>query len=145
MSESDAALAAFSHCRRDRVAVLRHQHLRQRAHFRRRCAGFAGLGRRRIRRGIVCSPNVCILGRGLVLHLGVAEEQVEGLAQRPLFILVLGERQQQRVAQDVAVGKSDIGHRFHGIDAFRGRYPNAGSASRPEKSMQFLSHQCPVS
>jgi len=73
------------------------------------------------------------------------QKQVESLAQRPLFILVLGERQQKRVAQDVPVGKSDIGHRFHGIDAFRGRYPNAGSASRPEKSMQFLSHQCPVS
>src|SRR6266566_4067113 len=54
---------------------------------------------------------------------------------------VFCERQQQCVTQNTPVAESDIGHRFHRINAFRGRYPNAGSASRPEKAVQFLAHQ----
>ena len=98
--------------------------------------GWVSLGRR-----IRSASVVGILRRGFFLHLRLAEEQIKTIAERLLFLLALGERQQQRVAQNAAVGKSDIGHRFHGIDAFRGRYPNAGAASRPEETMQLLAHQ----
>src|SRR3954452_1221133 len=133
------AIRRIRHRSRDRVALPRHQHLRELAELGRRRAGVARLALIfRIR------PRAFgrIFRRGLlVLHLRLAEEQVEARSQRLLFVLALGERQQQRVAQNISVGKPDIGDRLHGIDAFGGRYPNPGSTSRPEETMQVLAHQ----
>src|SRR5216684_7528159 len=128
------------HRGRDRVAVPRQQHLREFAEFRRWRAGVA-------RWSLACCRIPLrafgrILRRGLLLlYLRLAEEKIKTFAKRLLFVLALGERQQQRVAQNASVGKSDIGHCLHGIDAFRGRHPNAGAARRPEETMQFFSHQ----
>ena len=82
-----------------------------------------------------------VLGRGCLLHFGLAEEQIKTFAERLLLVLAFGERQEQGVAQDAAVGKSDVGHRLHGIDAFGGADPHAGATRRPEEPMQLLAHQ----
>ena len=124
---------------RDRVAVSRQQHLRKLAEFRRRRARTTRLGFacRRVRLRAFDS----ILRRGLFLQLRSAEKNIKTLPERLLFVLAFCKCQQQRVTQDSSVGKTDIGHRFHGIDAFRGRYANAGAASRPEEPMQLFAHQ----
>src|ERR1700730_1339181 len=117
MSESEAAFAAFASA----AAIA----------FRSRASSICA------RRRAVGS----IFRRGVFLHLRLAKEQVEAIAERLLFILALGKRQQQCVAQDGSVGKPDIGDRSHRIDAFRGRNMHAGAARRPEEAMQLLAHQ----
>ena len=136
ISDIEAASAAFMASAAATVAILRQQHLRERAEIRRRRAGFACLGSSvATRRGAVGSHSlVSILGRGRPrLLLGLAEEQVEALGQRLLLVLVLRDGQQQRVAQDVAVVIADVGDRIHRIDAFRGRNADARATRSPEE------------
>ena len=84
--------------------------------------------------------SVLSSGGSILRRLRLAEEQVEAVAERALFVLALGERQQKGVAQDAAVGKADAGYRAHRIDAFGGRDPDPGPARRTKEAMQVLAH-----
>ncbi len=125
------------------VAVLRQQHLRQRAEILRRIVAAAGV--------IVCAGfgrfgtgfrfvSIAVVGCGLS-WFGLIEEQVEAIAQRFLLVLALGERQQKRIAQDRAIGKADLRHRAHRVDAFGRRQPYARPPRRTKEAMQVLSHR----
>ena len=85
-----------------------------------------------------CFVRLAVFGRRLRLRL--IEEQIEAIAERLLLILRLGERQQERVAQDGAVGKADLGDRAHRVDAFGRREPDACAPRRTKEAMQVLSH-----
>ena len=80
-----------------------------------------------------------VFGRRL-RRLGLIEEQIEAIAERLLLILGLGERQQERIAQDAAVGEADLGDRAHRIDAFGRREPDSRAPRRTKEAMQVLSH-----
>jgi len=90
--------------------------LRQRTEaFGRLTLSFGTLGRVRL-----ASVGLVVAGApGRALgRLGQIEEQIKTLAKRLLFILRLGKRQQQGVAQDPPFGKADFGDGAHRVDAF---------------------------
>ncbi len=136
--------------RRHRGAVVRQQHLRQRAEAARRIAAGSLALLRLVRRGQLAFgfvPSLILVvqfGRRSV-QIGMIEEQVEAVAQRLLLLLGLGQRQQEGVAQHALVGEADLGHRPHRIDAFGGRDPHPGPAGRPKETMQVLLHRVRLS
>jgi hypothetical protein len=72
------------------------------------------------------------------------EEQIKAIAERFLFVPRLGERQQERVAQDGPVGEAYLGDRAHRIDAFGRREPDPCAPRRAKEAMQVLSHRPPI-
>src|SRR5947208_5182865 len=82
--------------------------------------------------------GLAVLGRRRRLRL--IEEQVKTIAERLLLILRLGEREQEGVAQDGAVGKADLGDGPHRVDAFGRRESHPRAPRRTKEAMQVLSH-----
>src|SRR6185437_8925339 len=124
-------------CRRHFRSVLRQQQLGQRADRAGRLAA-GRLGRPSLRRaGRVVRG---LFGRSLPRLRGI-EKQIEAVAHRLLLVLGLGERQQQGIAQDPAVGKTDVGDGAHRIDALGRREPDSRSPRRAKEAMQVLAHR----
>jgi hypothetical protein len=87
--------------------------------------------------------RLALFGRRL-RRLGLIEEQIKTVAECLLLVLGFGERQQEGIAQDAAVGEADLGDRAHRIDAFGRREPDACAPRRTKEAMQVLSHRAPI-
>ncbi|MGY3357225.1 hypothetical protein ACVWZK_003888 [Bradyrhizobium sp. GM0.4] len=86
--------------------------------------------------------NIVAVGFRLFLsRLRLAEEQIETVSERELFVLRLGERQKERIAQDGPVGEADLRDRTHRIDAFGRRDMDAGAPCGTEETMDILAHR----
>ena len=86
---------------------------------------------------------VVVVGLGLILRDGSGwlKKRSKQSPSASFSSCDLGERQEQRVAQDASVGKADLRHRAHRIDAFGRRNLHAGTPRRTKETMQVLAHR----
>jgi hypothetical protein len=70
----------------------------------------------------------------------MGEERIETGSKRRFLFAGLRHGQQQRIAQDRAIGGAHFSGGTHRIDTFGRRNPDTGAPRRPKEAMQRVAH-----
>jgi len=90
-------------------------------------------------RRVILSGSRGWIVRGRLRQFGLRKEEIETGAKRFLFVLALGERQQEGIAQNASVRQTDLGHRPHRVDAFGGETRTPAPRAARKKRCRSLS------